>query len=287
MNSVDSAIRLLPRRTWDLGQWATYLRDQEVPVLPSTRDALRKLLESHRETIAPRRLAGLVLADPYLALKLLRRVESRRSTRLGRETTTPLASVLHAGVDELQEVILTGSSVEAVSPGLLECHRGASIASSLARDWATMRADVSPGELAMAALLAETGELLLWHFAPELPGQVCEEMESGRASGVVEAQHRVCGFSFKEMTIALAESMQLPKLITLLIHGTGTLRANLARVASETARHIAANPEHPEIVGDILRVRELLPRASLRLLLAPLPVSGEYKEYVMAQVVKH
>jgi hypothetical protein len=194
--------------------------------------------------------------------------------------------VLHAGLDELQEVILTGSSVEAVSAGLTECHRGASMASSLARDWATMRADVSPGEVAMAALLAESGELLLWHFAPELPGQVREEIESGRASCFVEAQHRVCGFSFKEMTIALAEAMQLPKLITLLIHGTGTLRANLARIASETARHIAANPEHPEIVGDILRVRELVPRASLRLLLAPLPVSSEYKEYVKAQVAK-
>lgn len=253
-------------------------------MLRSTREALTDLLESHRDAIAPRKLAGLVLADPYLALKLLRRVESRRSTRLGRETTTPLASVLHAGLDEMAEVIMTGTSVEAVSAGQTECHRSASMASALARDWAAMRADIAPGEVAMAALLAETGELLLWHFAPELPDKVLEEMRAGRAIGAVQAQHQVCGFSFKEMTLALAESMQLPKLITLLIHGTGTLRANIARVASETARHITANPEHPEIPVDIVRIRELLPRASLRQLLGPLPVSTEFKECVMEQL---
>lgn len=260
------------------------MREQEVPVLHSSREALNSLLELHRESIAPRRLASLVLADPYLALKLLRRVESKRSTRLGRETTTPLASVLHAGIDEMAEVIMTGTSVPADNAGQTECHRSASMASALARDWAALRADTSPGEVAMAALLAETGELLLWHFAPELPDKVVEEMRSGRASGAVQAQHQVCGFSFKEMTLAVAESMQLPKAITHLIHGTGTLRANLVRIASETARHIAANPEHPEIPADILRIRELLPRASPRQVLGPLPVSAEFKECVMEQL---
>lgn len=274
------------QRRWGVRQWSDYLRDQDVPVLPATREALRTLLESDRDAIAPRKLAGLVLTDPYLALKLLRRVESRRSTRLGRETTTLLASVLHAGLDDVAEVIMTSTRVRADNAGLNECHRSALIASALARDWARVRADISPDEVAMAALLAETGELLLWHFAPELPGKVREEMISGRASEAVQAQQQVCGFSFREMTIAMAEAMELPKLTTLLIHGTGALRANIARIASETARHIAANPEHPEIPEDIARLRESLPGASLRQLIAPLPVSSEFKERVMERLGK-
>ena len=40
------------------------------------------------------------------------------------------------------------------------------LASRLALRWGTARADISPDEIAMAALLSEIGELLLWSFRP-------------------------------------------------------------------------------------------------------------------------
>ena len=51
--------------------------------------------------------------------------------------------------------------------------------------WGSARADVSRDEVAMASLLAEIGELLLWSVAPELPVSALEGI-----SGIHPAQCR-------------------------------------------------------------------------------------------------
>ncbi len=277
------------QKKWEIAQWIAYLKDKEIPVLESSRDKLSALIRERKEGLAPKEMVGLIFQDPYLALKLLRRAEERRTSRMGHETTTPLASVLQTGLDDLTNVVLNGPVANAALPGsgVKQCQHRAIMAADIAHQWASMRTDISPDEVAMAALLSECGELLLWHFAPELPQQAMDELLSGRALRTIQAQQQTCGFSFKVMTLELVQAWKLPNLIALLIKGSETPRANLARLATDTARHIETNPENPAIPADIVNINEILKDASPHRLVSVLPISDQYKTFVLEQIAAH
>ena len=269
------------QQRWGIDQWVAYLKDKEIPVLPETRDRLAALREEQQDQLAPKELAVVVFSDPFLALKLLRRVEGRHSAMLEHETTTALASVLQAGVDDLVRIVNNGSLADDSLAGMRGCIVRTVLAAHIARAWASMRADISAEEVALAALLAETGELLLWHIAPELPQKALDELHSGRALRSVQAQQQAAGFSFKQMTLTLVDAWALPRLIAMLIRGSDTLRANIARIAQDAARHIGAHPESPAIPADLVNIKNLIPGVSYHSLIAPLPISAEYKEQVL------
>lgn len=269
---------------WGVEQWVAFLKDKEIPVLLRTQQLLLVQIEERGERLAAKDLVDCLFGDPYLALKLLRRAEGHRSATLGRETTTALASILQTGFDDLIRTVKNSTVADIGNPSLDACEFEAVIAASIARRWAAARADISAEEVALAALLSESGELLLWYFAPELPQRARDELHSGRATRTVQAQQQACGFSFKQLTLALTEAWQLPHLIVLLIRGSDTLRANIARLASDTARHIVTNPENPALPDDVLAIKELLPGVGLNHLVEALPILPDYADVILKQV---
>lgn len=272
---------------WGVDQWVGYLRDKEIPVLPRTQSIMRVMREEEgavRESLAPRELADLAYADPFLALKLLRNAEHRRSRRLGQETTTVLAAVLQLGVDNLLELVSSSATCDDTHPGLNHCEFRSVLAASISRAWAVQHADASPDEVALAALLSECGELLLWHFMPELPQKAEDELAAGRAGRTLKAQQQALGFTFKQLTLALVEAWELPGLIAMLIRGTDTLRANIARLAIDTARHIVSDDRNPALPADIANIHRILPGAGYQSLVAPLPIPDDHKQAVIALV---
>jgi hypothetical protein len=272
------------QRKWGVEQWVTFLKDKEVPILPRTRKVLETVATERRDTVGAKELAAYVFSDPYLALKLLRQAEQHRSKHLGRDTTTPLASVMQEGIDGLMDTVRSGPLADDSLKGLCDCEFRAVLSADIARRWASSRADISPQEVALAALLSESGELLLWYLAPELPSMALDNLTSGRAFRSAEAQSMACGFVFKQMTIALIDAWDLPPLIKQLIRGADTLRANIARLATDTARHIVLHPENPAIPADIVNIKEILPGVSHRELAGALPISDEYKDVVLEQI---
>jgi hypothetical protein len=274
------------QKNWGVEQWVVFLKDKEIPILPRSRQLLLAEIDSLGDALAPKDMVNLVFGDPFLALKLLRRAEGHRSSTLAHETTTALGSVLQAGFDEIIRTVKTSILADDTDSGLNDCEFRSVIAASIGRHWAAAHADISAEEIAMAALLSESAEMLLWHFAPELPRHSLEELESGRATRTTQAQQQACGFTFKQMTLALTEAWQLPHLITLLIRGSDSLRAKVARIATDTARHIVADPQNPAIPADIVAIQELLPGVSLSHLIAPLPISDEYAAVVLARITE-
>lgn len=272
------------QQKWGVEQWVAFLKDKDIPVLSRTRDTVLLLAEERRETVAPKELADIVFDDPYLAIKLLRRAEGNRSATLGHDTTTALGTVLQTGFDAMLKTVKYCVLAADNLQGQNDCERECSLAAGIARRWAAARADISAEEVAMAALLGESGELLLWHFAPELPQRVLDELASGRAQRTAQAQQQACGFSFKVLTLALTEAWHLPPLIVQLIKGADNLRANIARVATDAARHIVKDPENPAIPADLLAMAELLPGIPHKQLLAALPITPEYADQVLAQL---
>ncbi|MEY4591789.1 MAG: hypothetical protein RIR18_684 [Pseudomonadota bacterium] len=269
---------------WGIDQWVAYLKDKEIPVLPRTQAIFKTLLEQspeEKEALSARDLMAYVHADPFFALKLLRKAERRRTARLGQETTTALAAIMQTGVNELLHIVRDSDVCESQERGFHDCEFRSTIAASISHSWASQRADLSPDEVTLASLLSEMGELLLWHFAQELPMKAELELASGKAMRTVQAQQQAIGFSFRQLTLALCEAWGLPGLISQLIKGTDSTRANIARIAIDTSRHIVSDERNPAIPSDLMAVHAVLQGCSYEHLMLALPIPEDYKEVVL------
>ena len=269
------------RLHWGLPQWVAFLRDKDIPIMPRSKETIEALDD---EAISPRELARIVMQDPFLALRLLRRAERHRSQTLGHETTTILGAVQQVGLRGMRNAAADSPLCDESNLGLSGCEARAVLSARIALDWAAHRVDVSPEEAALAALLGEIGELMLWAFVPELPQRALDELRSGRANRNAQAQQQTAGFSFKQLSIGLIEAWTLPPLIMQLVRGADTPRANIARIASDAARHLQANPRNPALPSDVMAVHAFLPQVSWEALLATLPIDDDYREAVFAIV---
>lgn len=272
---------------WGINQWVEFLRDKEIPVLPRTRAIMAALAaggDEARDGLSARDMANIVYADPYLALKLLRRAEQRRSRQLGHDTTTPLAAVLQAGYDELQAIVAASPQFDEVPDGCHTCEFRSVLACSIARAWANRRADVSPDEVSMAALLVETGELLLWHFAAEMTDKETQTRDWNERFWALMKRESEIDFTFRQLTLALAQSWDLPQLVVMLIKGTDTPRANIARLAADAAKLITTDLEVPTMLAILREARLAVPGASLVELSEPLPLPDDIRAELLAAI---
>ncbi|POZ63349.1 hypothetical protein C2I19_03830 [Chromobacterium alticapitis] len=255
-----------------------------MPVLPATRATFQAWKSQDQEApeFSPKKIAEFVHNDPYLALKLLIEAERHRSKRLGKETTTQLATILQLGSDELYALIAGSPVVEVDHPGWKAAVATAVMAAGIARAWSNFRSDSSPEEISLATLLSETGELLLWHFAPELPSQAIAEFEAGRANRTSLAQLNTAGFTFRQLTLLLADAWKLPHMISLLIRGVDQPRTHIAQIAIDCARHLMQNPDNPALPSDIGHIAQYLPGIAQEKLISVLPIADEHKTHLQA-----
>ncbi len=240
--------------------------------MPRSKARLLELEETLGEQLSPHDLATIAATDPFLCLKLLRGAEAKRTQRLGHETTTPLAAIMQLGTDDFHTMLAKSTETDESNQGLADCEARSSLASYLAMKWGSARADVSPDEVAMASLLAEMGELLLWSVASELPLAALEALHSGASQRSLQAQVDTCGFRFKDLTLKCATNWHLPQLLTQLIRGIDNTRANLSRLCIDTARHLhTGGAEDPALPFDITEAKKIIHGASLEWLTEQLP----------------
>lgn len=251
------------QKHWGVDQWAAYLSHQVVPCMPYSKLMLKALEETRGEDLSAADLAALAIGDPFLCLRLLREAEQRRTQRLGHDTTTALGAVMQLGVKNFRNLLLGSPETQDDNLGLQACSARAILASQIAQIWGKARADIAPEEVAMAALLAEIGELLLWHCAPELPQAAQEALARGRASRSAAAQQLACGFRFRDLSLKCATVWGLPPLLVQLIRGVENTRANLCKLYLDTARHLAAGADNPALPDDLAQAKRLIPFASL------------------------
>lgn len=269
---------------WRENQWAAYLEHMDLPVRASSLEMLIELEASRGEMLASSELANLLLNDPLLALRLLKDANQRLPRHLARDITTPLGVVLALGTERFRQQLDEAPKTDSGNSGFQHCVDRATLSARIAMALAGLHYDLDPGEIALATLLSNAGEMELWAFAPELPEAAREELRSGRATRSEQAQFQACGFAFKSLTLQLIEHWNLPTLIRQLIRGDTGQRAQLARLARDMARHISHGNRDPALPDDV-RLAAKLANARVETVVQVLPVLDDSDKAALLEAV--
>lgn len=246
--------------------WVDHFKTIEVPVLRHTVHQLDELRET-ADTINTRKLATVIAHDPLMTLRLFQHMETNRSRRQSADITTIERSLVMIGTQNFYNSIQDPPILEQqlkgypkAMLGLLKVIARSRVASQWARDWALLRQNVSFDEIAMAALLHDLVEILMWCFAPNLAIRAKERLtsEPGRRSSQI--QQEVFGAPLDEIAVELISHWGLPPLLCSLLKPADAEVANVRNVvlAVDLARHSANGWNDPALPDDYRAIEALL-----------------------------
>jgi HD-like signal output (HDOD) protein len=246
--------------------WVDHFKTIEVPVLRHTAHQLDEL-HSTAETINTRKLATIIGHDPLMTLRLFQTMQANRSSRQSADITTIERSLVMIGTQNFYNSIQNPPIVEQqlkgypkAMLGLLKVIARSRNAALWARDWALFRQNVSFDEIAIAALLHDLVEILMWCFAPNLATQAKERLVNEPGRRTSQVQQEVFGATLDEIAIELIAHWGLPSLLRSLMNPADAETANVRNVklAVDLARHSANGWNDPALPDDYRAIETLL-----------------------------
>ena len=250
----------------DLAGWLAFVSGREMPVL---RQTARRLDEARQniDRVNGRDITDIVLQDPLLAIRVLAYIQAGSRRRLQSDITNIASAVMMLGVDPFfrqfdrpltLEGMLSGQPQALL--GVLQVILRTQRASRYAHEWAFARHDMNVEEVALAALLHDLAEILLWCFAPDLAIEIRSRLQADRSLRSASVQQEVFGFPLAELQLALCHAWHLPELLTKLIDdGNAHLpRVQNVKLAVNLARHSIDGWADPAIPDDLKAVQDLL-----------------------------
>ncbi len=257
---------MLQRPLPSLESWVSYLSQADIPVLKRTARELARLRENE-ENVTGRQVAGVILQDPLMTLRVLAYIEATRRANQTADITTIDRAVMMIGItpffekfDGLPQVEDRLKEQPQALIGLLRVIARARQAAMFARDWAVLRHDLDIDEVIIAALLHDCAEILLWCFAPTLMLAVRALQAENPRLRSAAAQQTVLGIRGTELQLALAKAWRLPELLLSLMDDTHVEHPRARNVihAVNLARHSANGWDDPAIPDDIADIGKLL-----------------------------
>lgn len=250
----------------DLDAWVSFFSTAEMPIL---RQTARRLDEARQniDKIGGRDIAHIVLQDPLMAIRVLAYIQPFRGKHLRSDITTIANAIMMLGVEPFFNRFETSVTIEAMLKdepqallGLLQVIRRVQRASRYANDWAFERHDMNIEEVALAALLHDIAEILLWCFAPRLALDIRDRQQADKNLRSVAAQEAVLGIHLFDLQLALCEAWHLPALLKTLMDDAN---AHLPRVqnvslAVNLARHTTGGWDNPALPDDFAGIEKLL-----------------------------
>jgi HD-like signal output (HDOD) protein len=115
-------------------------------------------------------------------------------------------------------------------------------------------------EVALAALLHDLAEILLWCFAPRLALEIRAQQRADPTLRSAVAQNRVLGFRTSDLQLALCDAWHLPELLKTLMDDahSGFARVRNVLLAVNLARHSASDWDNPALPDDFDAIEKLL-----------------------------
>jgi HD-like signal output (HDOD) protein len=249
-----------------LDAWTEFLTEMELPVLRQTPRAIAEARE-RADNINIRKIADIVLHDPLMTTRVLRFAACHR----GRRQLQDIANVEHAvmmlGVEPFFHQFSQFDVIDnLLKPhpqallGLLHVVQRAQRAARYALDWATWRCDLNSEEVAVAALLRDLAEMLVWCFAPQQSLEIKARMKATPGLRSAEAQTAVLGFPLRELQLAICRKWELPELLLTLMDDSQAEKPRVKNVklAGDLARHSAHGWDDPALPDDFKAIAQLM-----------------------------
>jgi HD-like signal output (HDOD) protein len=246
--------------------WIEYFSAVDIPVLRKTARRLDELRQNI-DQVNGRDIAPIVLQDPLLATKVLAYIQQFQGRYLHSDITTIANAVMMLGVEPFFAHFESLTTIETLLKdepqaliGILRVIRRVQRASSYAYEWALERHDMNVEEVALATLLHDLAELLLWCFAPRLATEIRQRQQADPTLRSAMAQTQILGIRLFDLQLALCDAWQLPELLKTLMDD---VNAELPRVrnvvlAVNLARHSANDWKNPALPDDFEAIEELL-----------------------------
>lgn len=246
--------------------YVAFLSTQDIPVLRRT---VRELdaLGKDRDRVNGKRIAGVVLGDPLMTMKLLAQLQANRRESQNHDITTIDRAIMMMGVTPFLAAFADMPTLEdrlATHPkallGALQVIGRARKAAHYAHDWAIARHDLDVDEITVAALLHETAEILCWTFAPALTLRVQNMQRLDMKLRSTVAQHAIFGVTFGDIQLALIRAWNLPELLVSLLdeESSDNPRVRTVLLANRFTRHVASGWDNPALPDDIIDIENLL-----------------------------
>ena len=230
----------------DLNTWTQQLSAQTLPILASTREQLKQLMDNENLSISV--YAGPVLHDPGMASIVLRDVNKTKASQ-GRDPIGTISNAMpHLGParikQHLQKAVLLDDLKLSTRhyDGYMRYLTQACHGAFQARDWGMLRQTIEPEEMELATLLQNIAELALWCFSGDTMLQI-EHRQHIEKQSYEQAARDVLGCDMRELGKQLAKAWHLPELC---IEGlssdyTGFTLATGVALASRLARLSSTN----------------------------------------------
>lgn len=257
---------MLTQPLQDLEAWVIFFSNADLPIL---RQTARRLEEARQniDKVSGRDIATIVLQDPLMAVRVLVYIQSFSGKRLHSDITTIANAVMMLGIEPFFNSLGTPVTIEAMLKsepqallGVLQVIRRVQRASKYAHDWAFERHDMNVEEVAIAALLHDLAEILLWCFAPKLAIAIRDRQHADKTLRSTTAQEQVLGIRLFDLQLALCSSWHLPELLKTLMDDAN---AHLPRVqnvslAVNLARHSTSDWCDAALPDDFSAIEKLL-----------------------------
>lgn len=257
---------MLDQPLQDLDAWVIFFSNAELPILRQTARRLEEA-QANIDHVSGRDIASIILQDPLMAIRVLAYIQPFRGKHLRSDITTIANAIMMLGIEPFFAKLQTPVTIEAMLKnepqallGVLQLIRRVQRASHYANDWAFERHDMNIEEVALAALLHDLAEVLLWCFAPRLALEIRERQRADKTLRSASVQEQVLGIRLLDLQIALCSAWNLPELLNTLMDDAN---AHLPRVQNVTlavnlARHSASGWDDAALPDDFDAIQELL-----------------------------
>ena len=271
----------------DLENWVLFFSNNELPILRQTE---RRLAEARQniDRVSGRELSEIILQDPLMTIRVLSYIQPFRGKHLRSDITTIANAIMMLGIEPFFAKFTTPVTIESMLKaepqallGVLHVIRRVQRASRYAHDWAFERLDMNVEEVALAALLHDLAEILLWCFAPKLALEIRHRQQADPTLRSTIAQEDVLGIRLADLQLALCQVWNLPELLKTLMDDTHaeTPRVRNVVLAVNLARHSAQSWENPALPEDLMGIEKLLHvdrDILLKRLEVPDPIAARY-----------
>lgn len=249
-----------------LDAWVSCFTHIDLPVLRHTIQGVEQLRED-ADNANGRVLAGVILHDPLMTLRVLAYIDANRRQRQTTDITTIDRAIMMIGITpffrDFQNLPIVEEQLKdhpQALLGLLKTINRARRAAHWARDWAILRRDMDVDEITHAALLHDLAELLMWLFAPKLALQVRQAQLEQPHQRSATLQEEIYGVPLFQLKLALVHAWRLPPLLIQLLdqqHAENP-RVRNVKLAVDLARHSANGWNDAALPDDFKAIRDLL-----------------------------